>query len=79
MMNKSSVAIGCAASTSRKPEKAPWAHLNTNYTLGTDAVPKSTDYQNRFASTECNFRSAGMNSPDAERVKNKAKMTSDSV
>ena len=46
--------------------------------MGTDKIPKTTDYQNRFAHTQTNFQSV-QSSPYDESKKNKAKMTSDSI
>lgn len=45
----SSSAIGQSAKSSKKNEVPPWAHMKTNYELGTDRIPKATDYANRFA------------------------------
>ena len=36
MFAKSSVTIGAGAAKTAHPTKAPWAHLRTNYVLGTD-------------------------------------------
>ena len=49
MKFNSSSAIGQGASSSKKPQVEPWAHMRTNYELGTDRIPKATDYANRFA------------------------------
>ena len=40
---------GAGSKSASKRETLPWAHLNTNYKLGTDAPHKATDYQNRFS------------------------------
>jgi hypothetical protein len=54
--------------------------MKTNYELGTDAVPKGTDYQNRFSQTQNAFRQPNAEfSPNEENKKNKAMMTSDSI
>lgn len=75
-MFRTSNSIG-ATSTAKK-EKVPWAHLRTNYELGTDTQPKGTDYQTRFAQTSVAFREVG-SSPLDDCIKNKSKMTADSV
>ena len=36
--------IGAGSKSARKREDPPWAHLRTNFEVGTDADPKSTDY-----------------------------------
>ena len=81
-MSRASSTIGQLKT--QKPERPAWAHQKTNYELGGDVMPKTTDYQNRFAQTQTNFRSASMppshaTSPAEERTRNKAKMTSDSI
>lgn len=79
MFYNSSHAIGRSGKSAQKPAKEPWAHLNTNFELGIDKVPKSTDYANRFAQTQVAFNSGAINDPYSESKKNKAKMTSDSI
>ena len=79
MKFNSSSAIGQGAKNARPTERVPWASMKTNYELGTDQIPKATDYANRFAQTQNAFRSGSVNSPFDESKKNKAKMTSDSI
>ena len=64
-----------------KKETLPWAHMKTNYQLGTDSPAKTTDYQNRFSQTQNAFRASSNHemSPADENRRNKAKMTSDSI
>jgi hypothetical protein len=76
-MVRASAAIGTGAVSPARPVKAPWAHMKTSYTLGTDNVAKATDYQNRFAHTTTGFHNGG--SPHDDCKKNKAKMNGDSV
>ena len=75
----SSSMIGTGAKQAKREENPPWASLRTNYHLGTDNIPKATDYANRFAQTSNTFRSGSVNVPTQESLKNKAKMTSDSI
>lgn len=51
-MMRASDNVGRAAHSAKKPEMVPWASMKTNYQLGTDQDPKTTDYQNRFATTQ---------------------------
>jgi len=75
----SSAAIGTGAATAKGREVVPWAHMKTNYELGTDRIPKATDYANRFASTHSAFGQGAVATPYDESKTNKAKMTSDSI
>ena len=75
-------AYGTTKSASKR-EVPPWAHLRTNFEVGTDADPKRTDYASRFSKTQTNFSKGPaciINSdPNEENKRNKAKICSDSV
>ena len=71
---------GIGVQSSKKPGRAPWAHLDTNFALGTDKLAKQTDYAARFANTGGPLRSHSIgSSPNEEARRNKAKMTGDAV
>ncbi len=74
-MYRSSASYGQGVQSASKKEVVPWASMKTNYALGIDKNCTTTDYQSRFAQTTGNFREI----QTEERLKNKAKMTSDSV
>ena len=79
---KSSNAIGSGVNSAKKDGRPAWAHLNTNYELGTDKMHKTTDYQSRFAdSNGGSKRSQSLSNaiPNLESAKNKAKIQADSV
>ena len=70
---------GLGVQSAKKPQKAPWANLDTNFALGTDKMNKTSDYNSRFAqATEMRSKSIGC-SPTEEARRNKAKMTGDAV
>ena len=45
---RSNEVYGLGVQSAKKPQKAPWAHLDTNFELGTDPMNKTTDYNSRF-------------------------------
>ena len=49
LKTKTSTTIGSGVTSAKKDGRPAWAHLNTNYELGTDNLSKTTDYQSRFA------------------------------
>ena len=75
----SSAAIGVSAKSAQRNVAPPWASLRTNYHLGTDAIPKATDYANRFAQTQQAFHTGSVKTPYDENSKNKAKIEADSI
>ena len=66
MHMRSSDAYGAGSSNTKKPPKAPWASMMTNYELGNDKAPKATDYQQRFASTTTNANWRSLSQPTIE-------------
>ena len=72
MFAKSSVTIGQGVSRTQYQGKAPWAHLRTNYVVGTDKTSGQTDYQSRFQNAQ-NATARSQSSPAQEAVKNKFK------
>ena len=65
-----------------KKEILLWAGQRTNFRLGTDNSPQTSDYQNRFSQTVNKNREGPMTdreSPDEQRKRNMAKLNSDSV
>lgn len=78
--HQSNQSYGQAANSAKKPERVPWATRQTNYKLGTDEVPMSTDNQDRFSRTGNFCRGSSMDQGlGAKREEIKAKMNSDSV
>ena len=72
MFAKSSTIIGGGAAKTAHPSKAPWAHLRTNYVLGTDKEGGQTDYQSRFQNSK-GLTERGQSSPAQDAIKNKFK------
>ena len=46
---RTSDVYGVGAANTKPPPRAGWNSQMTNYELGTDKVPKASDYQARFA------------------------------
>ena len=71
-------AYGTGVLSAKKPEKSPWAHMETSFALGGDRPNLASDYTTRFAQSAKRSQSIGL-SPGDEAKRNKARITSDNT
>lgn len=77
-LNSSSKAIGTSSANASPAKPGSWSTRHSNCNLGSDALMKQSDYQNRFADVHLSGPPPAAQA-HTENLKNKAKITSTSV